>query len=124
MTAAERAAEPLLPGVSRRVADEPGQFGFADPDRVREHLTRSGWQEIDVTAIDVPCSFPASELDLYLSRLGPVGRALEGAADRTRTRVLETVRPAFDPYVQSEEVAFSAACWEISARADARDGTR
>ena len=124
MTAAERAAEPLLPGISRRVPDEPGQFGFADPDRVRDHLTRSGWQGIDITAIDVPCSFPASELDLYLSRLGPVGRALEDADDRTRTRVLEAVRPAFDPYVQGDEVGYSAACWEISARAGARDRTR
>ncbi|WP_435106490.1 class I SAM-dependent methyltransferase [Arhodomonas sp. AD133] len=117
MTTAERAAEPLLPGVSRRVPNEPGQFAFADHARVQDILTRGGWQAIDVAPIDVSCAFPASELDLYVSRLGPVGRALRGVDEKDRARVIETVRPAFEPYIHGAEVRFTAACWTIRARA-------
>ncbi|MDN3519375.1 class I SAM-dependent methyltransferase [Aquisalimonas lutea] len=119
MTTAEKAAEPLLPGVSRRVPDEPGQFGFADQDRVRDILTQSEWRGISIAPIDVPCTFPASELELYLRRLGPVGRALQGADDETRAKVVEMVRPSFDPYIHGVEVRFTAACWMICARAGA-----
>jgi hypothetical protein len=31
--------------------------------------------------------------------------------------VIDAVRAAFDPYVQGEEVRFTAACWRISAKA-------
>ena len=117
MTAAEQAAEPLLPGVSERVTNEPGQFGFADRAWVQGILTKSGWDQIDITPIDVPCAFPASELELYLSRLGPVGRALQDADDQTRTKVIGVVRPAFDGYLYGAEVRFTAACWIIDARA-------
>ncbi len=117
MTTAERVAEPLLPGVSRRVPNEPGQFAFADRARVQDILKRSGWQEVDVAPIDVSCAFPASELELYLSRLGPVGRALQGADEATRARVIETVRSAFEPYTSGAEVRFTAACWTLRARA-------
>jgi len=32
---------------------------------------------------------------------------------------IEAVRPAFDRYVHGGEVRFTAACWMVSARADA-----
>jgi hypothetical protein len=32
---------------------------------------------------------------------------------------VEAVRPAFDRYVHGDEVRFTAACWMVSARADA-----
>lgn len=115
MTTAEQAAEPLLPGVSERVPNEPGQFGFADHARIQDILTQSGWRKIQIAPIDVPCAFPASELELYLTRLGPVGRALQGTDDRTRAQVIEAVRPAFDPYLYGAEVQFTAACWMIGA---------
>lgn len=117
MTVAERAAEPFLPGVSRRAPDEPGQFGLAEAARVREVLTRSGWRGIDVAPIDVPCAFPVSELNLYLTQLGPVGRALQRTDRATRERVIEAIRPAFDRYVEGNEVRFNAACWMVRARA-------
>ena len=42
--------------------------------------------------------------------------SLQEADDKTRTQVIETVRAAFDPYVQRAEVRYSAACWMVAAR--------
>lgn len=117
MTTAERAAAPLLPNLPARRPDAPGQFAFADQRRVCRILEESGWAEIDIRPIDVACTLPEKELVRYLTRLGPVGLILQGADDRTRTQVIETVRAAFDPYVHGAEVRFTAACWMISARA-------
>jgi hypothetical protein len=61
-------------------------------------------------------SLPEKELAGYLTRLGPVGLALQEADERTRTQVIEIVRAAFDPYVYGAEVRFTAACWMIGAR--------
>lgn len=117
MTEAERAAAPLLPNLPARRPEGPGQFAFADADRVRRILEESGWAEVDVRPIDVACAFPERELVPYLTRLGPVGRALEGADEATRARVTHAARAAFAPYVHGDEVRFTAACWTIGARA-------
>jgi len=119
MTTAERAAAPLLPNIPARRPDAPGQFAFADQRRVHRILEDSGWGEIDIQPIDVACAMPESELVGYVSRLGPLGRVLHEADDRTRSHVIETVRVAFDPYVHGAEVRFTAACWMVGARASA-----
>ncbi len=117
MTTAERAAAPLLPNLPARQPDAPGQFAFANGQRVRTILEKSGWAEIDIRPNDVVCTLPERELVPYLTRLGPVGRILQEVDDRTRAQVVETVRPAFDSYVYGTEVRFTAACWMVSARA-------
>lgn len=117
MTTAERAASSLLPNLPSRVPDAPGQFAFADRRRVHAILEESGWACSDILPIDVACSLPEKDWVRYLISLGPVGRALQEADDDTRRRVIECVRPAFDPYVHAEEVRFTAACWMIRARA-------
>ncbi|MCX5053294.1 MULTISPECIES: class I SAM-dependent methyltransferase [unclassified Streptomyces] len=117
MTTAERAAAPLLPDLPARRPDGPGQFAFADPEKIRRILADSGWAETDIQPIDVPCALPEKELAHYLTRLGPVGLALREVDKRTREQVLETVRAAFDTFVQGPEVRFTAACWLVGARA-------
>jgi SAM-dependent methyltransferase len=120
MTAAERAAAPLLPNLPVRQPDAPGQFAFANTDRIRSVLDQSGWIDLEIEPIDIACEFPEQELSRYLTRLGPVGVALQDADDRTRAQVVDIVRPAFDPYVQGTSVRFTAACWSVGARAGAR----
>ncbi len=117
MTTAERAAAPLLPNLPVRKSDAPGQFAFADARRVRGILEESGWVAVDIRPIDLVCTFPEKELVRYLTRLGPLGRILPDADDQTRNRVIDVVRPAFDPYVHGTEVRFTAACWMAAARA-------
>jgi SAM-dependent methyltransferase len=115
MTAAERAAAPLLPNLPPRRPDAPGQFGFADERRVRSILHDSGWSGIDIRPIDVTCTLPERELIRYGTRFGPVGIALQEADGQTRAQVAAAVRAAFDPYVHGHEVRFNAACWLMIA---------
>lgn len=117
MTTAEHAAAPLLPDLPARRPGAPGQFAFADPAFVREVLVRSGWQDIDIHPLDIECVLPAAELERYFTLLGPVGVALRQADADTRARVTEALNEAFRPYQDGGTVRFTAACWEISARA-------
>ncbi len=116
MTTAERAAAPLLPNLPARRPNAPGQFAFADQQRIYSILEQSGWAEIDIQPIDVACTLPEKELNRYLTRLGPVGLILQEVDQRTRMQVVETVRAAFDPYVRGAEVRFTASCWMVGAR--------
>jgi SAM-dependent methyltransferase len=120
MTAAERAAAPILPNIPPRQPDAPGQFALADERRLQHILGESGWAEIDVRPLDLVCTFPDKDLVRYLTRIGPLGLILHDTDDETRARVVETVRPAFVPYVHGAEVRFTAACWTVGARASAR----
>jgi SAM-dependent methyltransferase len=117
MTAAERVAAPLVPGLPARAPGAPGQFAFEDAPRVRRILEQSGWRDVDLRPIDVTCTFAESDLVHYFTRLGPIARVLPGVDEATRAALIAAVRPAFDPYVHDGEVRFTAACWELSARA-------
>jgi SAM-dependent methyltransferase len=118
MTTAERAAAPFLPDMPARRPDEPGQFAFADRDRVYAILEKSGWSDSDMRPLDVECTLPLAELTTYLAKVGPASRAIQGLDERSRARVIETIRAAFDPFVHGAEVRFVAACWTVSARND------
>lgn len=117
MTTAERAAAPFLSNIPARKPAAPGQFAFADRNRIDRILVKSGWADIDIQPIDVVCSLPEKDLLRYVTRLGPLGLVVQEADEATRTSVLETVRAAFDPFVHGSEVRFTAACWMVVARA-------
>lgn len=117
MTTAERAAAPFGLEIPPREVDRPGQFGMADGGRVRRILESAGWTGVELDRIDVVCQLPERDLIRYFTRLGPLGKALDGVDEATFDRVVETVRPAFAPYVHGDEVRFTAACWLVDARA-------
>jgi hypothetical protein len=100
-----------------RRPDGPGQFAFADDGRVRRILEESGWSDVAIEPIDIPCAFPEGELIAYLTRVGPVSRLLGEMSESGRARIIDAIRPAFDPYVRDAEVRFDAACWMVDATA-------
>lgn len=116
MTTAERAAAPLLPTLPVRSPEGPGQFAFADERKLSALLTDAGWVDVVIRPLDAECSFPATELEGYFTRLGPLALALGRVDDVVRSRVITAVRAAFEPYVEGAEVRFVAACWEVRAR--------
>lgn len=116
MTTAERAAAPLLSNIPPRKPDGPGQFAFADPQRVRSILEQSGWTDIDLRPLDIECRFPEPELIGYFTRFGPLGQALHHAEESTRKRLIATVRAAFDRmYSGTKFVSPAPAGWPARA---------
>ena len=117
MTAATRAAAPFLPHLPAPNPDAPGQFAFADRDRVQRILDVSGWTDVTIRPIDVPTGVAEKDLLTFANKLGPVGLALRDVDEPTRARTAEAVRAAFDAYVSDGAARFTAACWLVSARA-------
>lgn len=115
-TTASRAAAPFL-NLSPPDPEAPGQFAFADGERVRRILDGSGWSAIEVAPRDVAGSLSKADLRVYASKLGPVGQALREVDDATRAQVLEAVHAAYAPFLADGTVRFTSACWRVTARA-------
>jgi SAM-dependent methyltransferase len=116
MTAAERAAAPLLPEAPPRDPDAPGQFAFADSDRVSAILSAAGWRDVDLQPLDVACAMSAEDLETYAARMGPVSLILPSLEADRRQAVIEAVRRGFAPFVADGVARFTAACWMVRAR--------
>lgn len=116
MTTAARAAAPLLRELPVPAPDAPGPFGLANAERTRRILDASGWTDIDVRPIDVASDVAEGDLLAYVTKLGPVGRALRDADEPTRAATAAAVRAAYDPYVRNGAARFTAACWLVGAR--------
>lgn len=116
MATAERAAAPFLPELAPRDPGAPGQFAFADADRVRRIL-ETEWRDIDIKPLDVPCTLSLKDLATYVTRIGRVGQILPDLDEATRTTVIHAVTQAFEPFVTDGVARFTAACWRVHARA-------
>jgi SAM-dependent methyltransferase len=117
MTTAARAAAPILPNLKTPPPDAPGQFAFADGERVRRILESSGWNDINLRAVDIPATLSEAHLQAYITKLGPVGQVLREADEPTCARVTEAVNAAFAPYVVDGAARFTIAGWLVTARA-------
>jgi SAM-dependent methyltransferase len=117
MTTAERAAAPLLPALPPRRANGPGQFAFAEPAGVERILGAAGWTDVAHHRLDIVCALPAKSLDEYVTKLGPVAQYLPQLDASSRARITDTLLAAFQPFVQGDEVRYTAACWLLSAKA-------
>nr|AIA15041.1 Methyltransferase domain protein [uncultured bacterium] len=115
MTTAKRAAEPLLTNLPQPDPKAPGQFAFADGDRVRNILQAGGWSDINLQRLDVEGTVAEAELLAYVTRLGPVGLALREVDEATRIRVTEVVHAAFQPYIKNGGARFAMAAWLVTA---------
>lgn len=117
MIAAAAAVGPLLPQFAVPPPGAPGQFAFADGDRVRRILDASGWRDVEVAPLDRVLSMPEADLMTYVTRMGPVGLALQDADESLRARVVQALEAAFRPMVRDGAATFDAACWLVTARA-------
>ncbi|MBD3832794.1 MAG: class I SAM-dependent methyltransferase [Brevundimonas sp.] len=116
MVAAEQASAPYLPKLEPREPSAPGQFAFADADRVRDIL-EPAWRDIDIQPLDVLCTLSADDLATYAARMGRVGQILPDLDKSTRTTVIDALKHAFQPFVADGVARFTAACWLVRARA-------
>ncbi len=116
MTLTARATKGLL-DLPARVANAPGPYGLADPERTRRILTEAGWSGVETRPFDPVCAMPAAELMTFLTRIGPLREALAEADDELREKVLDAVRAAAEPYVDGDRASFEAALWVVDAAA-------
>jgi len=116
MTAAARAAAPLLPPAPPPDPNAPGQFAFADRSRVGAILQASGWTAVDLRRTDVACQIEERRLMDFATRLGPVGQALRQVDAPTGERVVAALRPVLGRFVTDGVARFNAACWLAMAR--------
>lgn len=117
MTAAVRAAAPLLPPRPAFDPDAPGQFAFADAGKVERILQAGGWSAVGIERVDMACQMAEADLLAYVTRLGPVGAALREVDEATAAKVKAVLIPAFAPYLKDGTARFNAACWLVIARA-------
>ncbi|MFZ5718370.1 MAG: class I SAM-dependent methyltransferase [Pseudomonadota bacterium] len=117
MISAALAAAPFLPAMAPPEPNAPGQFGFADGDRVLRILQTAGWREAKVAALDLRCEVAEADLMTYVTRMGPAGAVLRDADAATRAKVTEALETAFRPFVREGAAQFTAACWLVTARA-------
>ncbi len=116
MTTAERAlADQLV--LPARVPGAPGQFAFADGERVRRLLQRAGWQDVDIAPRDLTCFLSRDALASYVGQLGPVGLALRALPAARAEALLQQALTAFAPFIDGDRVRVETACWMIRARA-------
>jgi SAM-dependent methyltransferase len=109
--AAPLLSEPLAPP-----REGPGRFAFADPDRVRGVLTRSGWRDIEIAPLDAPMPVTLDELMVLSLELGSLGPVLRREDEATRAKVTDAVAARLRTYVQDGVVPMTAACWLVTAR--------
>lgn len=112
-----RAAAPFLPPTPAADPLAPGRFAFADPERVRGILARSGWAQIDITRLDAPTPIALTDLVTLSLRMGPVASALREQDDMVRAKVRDAVETALSSEAVDGIVPMVAGCWLVTARA-------
>lgn len=117
MVAAAVAAAPFLPAMTPPQPNAPGQFGFADGERVRRILETSGWRDVEIAPLDLPGEVSKADLMAYVTKLGPAGSALRGADEALRAKVTLALETAMRPFVQDGAARFTSACWLVTASA-------
>lgn len=116
MTTAERVIGDAL-DLPPRVPGAPGQFAFADGERVQHLLQAAGWNDVEVTAVDLSCSLARNELPTYVGQLGALGLALRDLPGERAAALRDKALAAFTPFIEGDRVRVDAACWLIRARA-------
>lgn len=116
MTTAERAIGDELE-LPPRAPGAPGQFAFADGKRMQRLLQAAGWKDVEVVAVDLPCSIARDELPTYVGQLGPLGLALRAMPEDRANALRSKAQAAFAPFIEGDRVRVDAACWLVRARA-------
>jgi SAM-dependent methyltransferase len=114
---ATKAAARFLPPLPEPDLEAPGRWAFADPERVRGILSRSGWQDIAIEPLDAPTPLSLDDAMRLNLRMGALGAALQQQDDAVREQVRAALAESLQPYVEDGLVRMTAACWLVTAAA-------
>ena len=117
MTTAGRAAKAFVPDMPAFDLEAPGQFGLCEEERIQRILGAAGWSGIEVAPFDFECEMPEAELIPFFTTRGPLGQVFGELEKATQGEVVDKLRAAFAEYVHGDVVRYSAATWDVRARA-------
>ncbi len=109
-------AAPLLSEPPPPPGDGPGRFAFADPERVRGVLERTGWRDVTISPLDAAMPVTLDEAMVLSLELGPLGQILRREDEATRTRVIDAVAARLRDEARDGILLMTAACWLVTAK--------
>jgi len=108
-----------LPPRPKPVPHAPGMFAFADPERVSEVLTASGWappgfEKLDAD-LDIAAGRGLEEAVIQSTQIGAVNSWLRNQPAEVVSITIASLREALEPYVDGASVRLPGAMWLISS---------
>jgi len=120
-TAPVAAVRHLLPPLPQLGPEDPGQFAWADPERVRRILAGAGFQEISLTPYDPVMRLAgpggAAEAADFAMRVGPVARAMSTGSVKDPDAVRAGLAAFFASHDSPQGIRLPGALWFVGARA-------
>jgi SAM-dependent methyltransferase len=105
-----------LPQPAPTDPNAPGQFAFANPDRVRSILSEAGFAGIELEAVDT--RFGGGTIDQTVTTLlglGPLRAAMKEVTPDLQEKVTASLREALLPFETPEGVWLGSAAWLVTA---------
>jgi len=118
-TASVAAIRHLVPPPPALGPEDPGQFSWSDPARVRHILNGAGFSKVALTPLDLLFTLGADAIEAaeFATFIGQGARLLHGQPDETR----QAARQAFEGFFKQHEgpggVSLPGALWLVSAQA-------
>ena len=108
-----------LPPRPKPAPHAPGMFAFADPERVAEVLTASGWalprcEKLDFD-LDIAAGRGLDEAITQLTQIGAVNSWLRNQPVEVVSAAIASLCEALQPFVDGASVRLPAAMWLVSS---------
>jgi SAM-dependent methyltransferase len=114
------AVKHLLPPLAQPGPDEPGQFSWADPARVRRILVGAGFRDVSLMSYDplmrLAVRGGATEAADFAMKIGPVARALATGSVQSPDAVRSGLEAFFASHDGPEGIVLPGALWLVGAR--------
>jgi SAM-dependent methyltransferase len=117
-TASVAAISHLVPPLAPLGPEEPGQFSWSDPARVKRILDGAGFHNVVLTPLDLSFLMGrnAAEAAEFATFIGQGARLLYGQPDETRQAARVAFEAFFKPHEGPNGVTLPGALWLVSAQ--------
>ena len=117
-TASVAAISHLVPPPAPLGPEEPGQFSWSDPARVKRILGSAGFRNVMMTPLDLSFVMGrnAAEAAEFATFIGQGARLLHGQPDETRQAARVAFEAFFKPHEGPNGVTLPGALWLVSAQ--------